>query len=123
MTKPPEVVSAPNDPIDCTISRVAPVLDTICVGFFIVNGILLATDQDCVLAGKGPSCLGGSTKTGGLVLSAGLGLLCGLSAASGFGHAMKCEQMKELNALCATGDQAACRRLRPDWVPAAGGAQ
>jgi hypothetical protein len=116
MTKPPEVVSAPDHPIDCTASRVAPVLDTICVGSFIVEGFLLATAQDCALAGR-QSCFTGREKTGGLVLLAGLGLLCGLSASSGYGHATTCERKKELNALCMTRDQAACRRLRPDWVP------
>lgn len=123
MTKPPEVVSAPKYPLDCTTSRLAPVLDTICVGYFIFNGVLLATAQDCASAGLGQRCVSGDTKTGGLLLSAGLGLLCGLSASSGYGYAARCEQKKELNALCITGDQAACRRLRPDWVPAAGGAQ
>lgn len=117
MTRPPEVVSAPDHPLDCTTSRVAPVLDTICVGSFIVEGFLLATAQDCALAGS-QSCFSAGAKTGGLVLLAGLGLLCGLSASSGYHYAARCEQKKELNALCMTGDQATCRRLRPDWVPA-----
>jgi hypothetical protein len=78
---------------------------------------LLTTAQDCALAGS-QSCFSAGAKTGGLVLLAGLGVLCGLSASWGYSHATTCEQKKELNALCMTGDQAACRRLRPDWVPA-----
>lgn len=116
MTKPPEVVSAPNYPIDCTTSRAAPVLDTICVGYFIANGIYLASVQECP-AGFGQSCVSSSTKTGGLLLSAGLGVLCGISAASGYGYASRCDEKKDLNALCITGDQRACQQLRPGWVP------
>jgi len=117
MTKPPEVVAAPNYPLDCTTSRAAPVLDTICVGYFIANGIYLAAVPDCASAGFGERCASSSTKTGGMLLSAGLGLLCGFSAASGYGFAARCEQKKDLNALCISGDQQACRTLRPGWAP------
>ena len=119
MTKPPEVVSAPNYPLDCTTSRAAPVLDTICVGYFLANGIYLATVADCSSAGFGQRCVESGTKTGGILLSAALGVLCGISAASGYGSAARCEEKKDLNALCITGDQRACERLRPGWVPAA----
>ena len=121
MTKPPETVATPAYPIDCTTSRAAPVLDTICVGYFIANGIYLASVEDCSSAGFGQSCVSSSTKAGGLLLSAGLGLLCGFSAASGYGYAARCEEKKDLNALCITGDQESCRRLRPGWVPPAAG--
>ena len=119
MTKPPEVVSAPNYPIDCTTSRAAPILDTVCLGYFILNGAVLAAQPDCASAGFGQSCVSQETKTGGIVLSAGLGLLCAISAASGYGYASQCEQKKDLNALCIGGDQGACRQLRPGWLPAA----
>jgi len=122
MTKPPEVVPAPNYPIDCTTSRAAPVLDTVCAAYFVANGIYLATAQGCDSASFGQSCISNDTKTVGLFLSAGLGLLCGVSAAAGYGQATRCEQKKDLNALCITGDQQACRRLRADWVPPAAGA-
>jgi hypothetical protein len=122
MTKPPEAVPAPNYPMDCTTSRAAPVLDTICVGYFIANGIYLAALQDCASASFGQSCVSSSTKTGGVLLSTGLGLLCGFSAASGYGYAARCEEKKNLNALCITGDQQSCRQLRPGWAPPPAGA-
>lgn len=54
-------------------------------------------------------------------MSGGLAVLCGFSAASGFGSAARCEQKKDLNRLCISGDQKACRSLRPGWaLPAAG---
>src|SRR5260370_2537204 len=96
MTKPPEVVSAPDHPLDCTTGRLAPVLDTICVGYSVVNGILLTTVQDCASAGFTQNCVSGSTKTGGLVLSAALGLLCGLSASTGYHYAARCAPEKQL---------------------------
>ena len=117
MTKPPQTVATPAYPIDCTTSRAAPILDTICVGYFIANGIYLASLEDCSSAGFGQSCVSSSTKAGGLLVSAGLGLLCGFSAASGYGYAARCEEKKDLNALCISGDQESCRRLRPGWVP------
>jgi hypothetical protein len=122
MTKPPDVVAAPNYPIDCTTSRGAPVLDTVCLGYFVINGIYLATVKDCAQASFGDTCYSSSTKTGGILLSAGLGLLCALSASSGYGSASRCENIKDLNALCITGDQTACQRLRPGWAPPAVGA-
>jgi hypothetical protein len=121
MTKPPEVVSAPNYPIDCTTSRAAPVVDTLCLSYFVINSVYLASVADCATASFGQTCYSQSTKTGGILLSAGLGLLCGLSAASGYASAARCEEKKDLNALCITGDVRACQRLRPGWVPAASG--
>ncbi len=122
MTKPPEVVAAPNYPIDCTTSRAAPILDTVCLGYFVLNGLYLAAVKDCAQASLGETCYNQSTKSAGILLSAGLGLLCTISASSGYGYASRCENQKDLNALCITGDQSACQRLRPGWVPQAMGA-
>ena len=120
MGKPPEHVAAPAYPIDCSTSRAPPVLDSICTGYFILNGAVLAGMKDCEAARYGESCASSSTRTGGMVLSVGLALLCGISAGTGFADAGRCESLKELNALCMTGDARACQRLRQGWTPAAG---
>lgn len=117
MTKPPHVVAAPNAPVDCTTSRAAPVLDTICSSYFVVNGIYLIAVKDCADAFAGETCASSGTKAGGAVLSGALALVCGLSAASGYGDAGRCEKIKDDNALCIAGDVNACRVLRPGWMP------
>jgi len=117
MQKPPEVVAAPNYPLDCTTSTAAPVLDVICGSYFVINGAIAIAAKDCANAAYGEACLSSGQKTGGALLSAGLLALCGFSAAAGFGYADRCHQMKDLNALCITGDEHACQLLRPGWVP------
>ena len=117
MTKPPDLVPTPEYPIDCTTNRAAPVLDSLCLGYFILNGVVLANATDCAKATLGQTCYSSNTITGGIVLSAGLGLLCGISAFSGYGWAGKCETQKELNARCVSGDQRACQALNPGWLP------
>jgi len=118
MTKAPDVVAVPNYPVDCTTSRAAPILDTICSAYFVANGIYLATVTSCENASPGETCFSSGTKAGGIVLSAGLAVLCGFAAGSGYDRAARCQQVKELNAGCITGDARACQQLRPGWVPA-----
>lgn len=120
MTKPPDSVAVPHLPVDCTTSRAAPVLDTICSGYFVVNGIVLLAVKDCANASFGENCANSSTKTGGALLSAGLAVVCGVSAASGYGNAARCEQIKDSNLMCMSGDVSACRRLKADWTPPGG---
>jgi hypothetical protein len=117
MQKPPETVMAPNYPVECTTSRAAPVLDTICSGYFVANAVVLAGMKSCDDAGFGESCVESSTKTGGIILSAGLAALCAVSAGSGYGTATKCEAIKTQNAMCITGDEAACKKLNSAWTP------
>lgn len=117
MTKPPEPVMTPSYPVECTSSRAAPVLDTICAGYFVANGIYWAAQTSCDSASFGETCAESSTKTSGLLLSAGLAALCALSAGSGYGTATKCEAVKTQNAMCITGDEAACKRLNSTWTP------
>lgn len=117
MQKAPEPVAAPNYPVDCTASRAAPVLDTICAGYFVANGIYLASQKTCDQAAFGETCVDSGTKTGGILLSAGLATLCAVSAGSGYGNAKRCEGVKSENALCITGDEAACKRLNATWQP------
>jgi hypothetical protein len=119
MTKAPEPVAAPNYPVDCTASSAAPILDTICSAYFVVNGIYLLAIPDCASAGFGETCYDSGAKYGGAALSAGLAVLCGISAGAGYPQATRCQQVKDLNALCITGDLGACQRLRPGWTPSA----
>src|SRR5229473_3366270 len=117
MTKGPVVVAVPNYPVDCTTSRAAPVLDTICSAYFVANGILVAAFPNCENVRGGEPCAASGVKAGGIILSGGLALLCGFSAGSGFGGSARCQQVKDLNAGCMTGDLRACQQLRPGWVP------
>jgi hypothetical protein len=109
MTRPPTAVVAPNHPVECTTSVAAPVLDSICAGYFVANAIALG-------AGNYDS----STQSGGIALSLGLVALCGLSAISGYGHSSRCEKVKDANALCMSGSLSACHELRADWSPPPG---
>jgi hypothetical protein len=115
MSKAPDPVVAPNYPVECTSSRAAPVLDTICAGYFVANGIFWAAADTC--DGGSGDCFESSEKTTGIALSAGLAALCAVSAASGYRSATACGKVKSLNALCITGDMAACQALRPGWAP------
>jgi len=117
MQRAPEPVVTPSYPVDCTTSVAAPVLDTICAGYFVLNGLVLAGAKSCDSASFGESCVESSTKTSGVLLSAGLAALCAVSASSGYGSSSKCGAVKTQNALCITGDEAACRRLNSSWTP------
>jgi len=120
MSKAPEPVVAPNYPVECTSSRASPVLDSICAGYFVANGIFWAAADSCdtdISGGTSDFCYDSSTKTAGIALSAGLAAVCAFSAASGFKAATNCSKVKGLNALCITGDLAACQALRPGFVP------
>jgi hypothetical protein len=119
MARAPQPVLAPDYPVECSSSRGAPVLDTICAGYFVVNAAVLASATSCDDASFGETCYESSTKTGGMILSAGLAGLCALSATSGFRNANQCSQVKSLNALCITGNEAACVTLTPGWTPRA----
>ncbi len=117
MSKAPEPVVAPTYPVDCTSSNVAPVLDSICGGYFFANGILLAAARTCDRAAPGQSCVDSSARPAGIALSVGLAALCTASAVSGVRSASRCSEVKASNALCITGDEAACLRLNPAWSP------
>jgi hypothetical protein len=117
MSKPPDPVVAPNYPLDCTTSDAAPILDTICSGYFVANGIFLATYATCNGPYSTESCIDNATKTAGIIGSAALAVLCGVSSGFGYGYAARCQQTKNLNALCITGDLAACQQLTPGWRP------
>jgi hypothetical protein len=117
MNRAPEPVAAPNYPVDCTDSRAAPVLDTICSGYFVVNGLVIAGAKSCDSALPGESCIESGAKTAGVIGSLALAALCGFSAGSGFGYASKCTSVKATNSLCITGNEDACKKLNPAWTP------
>lgn len=114
---PPGTVAVPDHPVECTTSRTAPVLDAICAGYFVVNGIVWASSETCS-SSYSPDCVSSDDRTTGMLVSAGLAVACGLSAASGFGKTSRCAEAKGLNALCIRGDEASCKRLSPNWTPA-----
>lgn len=120
MTRAPAQVSAPHYPVECTSSRTAPVLDAICGGYFVANGIVWATRKDCDSASFGEKCYSKDDKTTGVLLSAGLAALCTASAVTGFAGAERCAELRQVNALCITGHEEACRQLQPSWVPPPG---
>lgn len=122
MQRAPQPVLAPNYPVECSSSRAAPVLDSICAGYFVANTIALASvDDDC-----DPSSFGcddfRSAKTSAMLVGAGVAGLCALSAASGFKNANRCGSVKQLNAACITGNEQACFALSPRWTPRVRGA-
>jgi hypothetical protein len=117
MSKAQDPVATPAYPVDCTSSRAAPVLDTICAGYFVANGIYWAAQTSCDQASFGESCVSSSNKTTGVLLSAGLAVLCGVSAGIGYGTATRCQDVKTLNAMCITGNEESCKKLNPAWVP------
>lgn len=116
MTKPPKKVVAPNFPVECTSGKAAPVLDSICAGYFILNAAALAGAKTCSSTG-GTDCYDASTKSSGTALSIGLAALCGIAAVTGYGTASRCAEMKAQNVGCMTGDGQACKALAPDWRP------
>lgn len=117
MQRPPEVVPTPQYPVECTSSKVAPVLDAICAGYFVANGIFWAAEKSCDQASIYESCAESDAKTTGVLLSAGLAVLCAASASSGFTTAGKCQEVKNQNVMCITGDEAACLKLNSTWKP------
>lgn len=114
MSRPPPRAAARGQSAQCTTGRAAPLLDTLCSGYFVVNTVALAaapTCSDSPFASNDKNCVDSSTRGGGIALSLGLATLCGVSAASGFGYARNCESMR--------GDWTPARRnaLDDGWRP------
>jgi hypothetical protein len=117
MQKAPDPVLTPNYPVECSSSKAAPVLDSVCAGYFVANTVFLASMTSCADASFGEACYESSTKTSAMLFSAGLAGLCALSAANGFKSANRCGSVKGLNAACITGNEQACYTLSPRWTP------
>jgi len=107
MTRAPSPVRHPEQPIECTRSRVAPVLDTACAAAFgAAAGAVWLFDD-------GPR----STRSPYIGVAVGAGA-CLVSALYGYDESNRCEAVRRQNTLCIGGDQAACRALAPGWRPA-----
>jgi hypothetical protein len=122
MSKPPKTVLAPNFPVDCTSSRAAPVLDSICSGYFIANAAVLAGSKTCsdnIFDPDNANCVDADTKSAGTVLSVGLAAICGVAAFNGYKSASRCAALKAQNVGCIGGDPQACQALAPGWRPGA----
>src|SRR5262249_44683688 len=85
MSRAPDPVPVPTAPVDCTVSKAAPILDTICSGYFVANGIVLAATQTCP-SPTGGTCFDQGTKVAGIITSLALAGVCGASAAAGYGY-------------------------------------
>lgn len=118
MTRPPSSPPGPGQPLECTSSRTAPVLDTICAGYFVANGIVWVAARSCDSAAPGEKCYSSSAKSTGVAVSAGLAALCGISAVSGYGYSSRCQEMQSARSVCITGTEPACARPYPGWTPA-----
>jgi len=117
MSRPPEPVVTPNYPVECTSSRAAPVLDTICAAYHGVAGIAILATPACSQEPEDVCIYDAGDKAAVAAVMLGAAALCTASAVSGFRSAGRCREVKGLNALCITGDLAACRALRPGFVP------
>jgi hypothetical protein len=116
MSRAPRPVLAPDYPVDCSSTRAAPVLDSICAGYFAASAVLFAAATSCSAA-SGEFCFDSGVRTGGILAYAGVAGLCALSARTGFREASHCREVKSLNALCITGHESACTALTPGWTP------
>jgi hypothetical protein len=117
MTRPPEPVANPAEPVVCNDSTSSPVLDTICAVIFLPAAINIARTKTCTGAAFETNCVDSSGKTGAVLLTAGLGTLCAIGAGTGFGKATRCAEVKQANLLCIRGDEAACLKLNSAWKP------
>ncbi|HSN90290.1 MAG TPA: hypothetical protein VLS93_03605, partial [Anaeromyxobacteraceae bacterium] len=118
MTRPPEPVLAPNAPVQCTRTRIAPVLDTVCAVVHGAAGIAILSAPDCA---PGELCVIDANDQAAMAAAFLLpAAACTASAMSGFRSASRCREVKSLNALCIGGDLGACRALRPGFIPPTG---
>jgi hypothetical protein len=117
MQKAPEPIVAPHYPVHCTRSRTAPVLDSICAGYYGLSAAIIASTPTCTGMYDDASCFDAQMKTTGLVIGATLAALCLTSAVSGFNAAARCEVVETRNVACIAGDLAACQALTPGWRP------
>lgn len=117
MQKPPETIARPDQPVRCDSSSTSPTLDAICALIFLPAAVRLALSKTCEDNPFDPNCVDRGARNGAAAVSAGLGVLCGVAAARGFGAAGRCQEVKNTNARCITGDEAACQRLNSAWTP------
>lgn len=87
--------AAAGEPARCTSAPAAPILDTICASYFVVNAAALAGATVCHGSPyDDPGCFDRGTRNAGIAMSLGIAGLCALSAGSGFGSASRCRAAK-----------------------------
>jgi hypothetical protein len=124
MERAPDPVVAPDYPVQCTSSRVAPIVDSLYAGSMAVGAVVFAAMPTCggsasTSAGTTPdSCVHSGTTLAAAALYAGAAAVYAVAANQGFKSAGRCEDLKGLNALCITGHEDACVKLDPAWTPA-----
>jgi hypothetical protein len=95
MTSPP-ARSTFGDPVACTSSKAAPILDTLCASYFLLNTASIAARPKCDASGwsQDPDCLEAGTRSAAMGLALGIAGLCAASAVSGYSSASRCNLMK-----------------------------
>ncbi len=118
----PAVTEDPRMPDTCTTSNQAAVADTVLAGVGLVAGYIWLLSEvvkgtDCIETSTS-TCNSGNPAPGLGVMAAG-GVFAG-SAIYGWVSAAQCRHRVVAGSRCASGDIAACQRLKPGWVPPPG---
>jgi len=109
----PPVVRQPDQPIPCTSNRLLSGLDLACAAYFAAWAVSQARSPDCGDVPFERECLQG--RNGTVAALTGLAAACLASSVWGLANAGRCTDLKQWNALCIRGDEAACRHLSPGW--------
>lgn len=120
MERAPDVVAAPDYPVHCTSSRVAPVADAVYAGSAGFAALMFAAMPRCSDDHLNPgarTCSSPAEKAALIAAPAAVAVALGVVARQGFEAASTCDAVKDLNALCITGREDACRALTPRWTP------
>ncbi len=116
---PPEVVSPPEHPVDCTTSPLPAAADTLLAVAAAIGAGQYATLPSCGSStDPGKTCVSGDERAVGIAASVAGALVWTLSAAHGSRAVRRCAAVQEDGRLCRAGDDEACRRLDPAWTPA-----
>jgi hypothetical protein len=117
MKTPPDPIVAPSEPVSCNSSLTAPVLDMLCAGIFLSTTISLARAKTCSSDPFNVECIDSGDRNSAMLVTGSLAALCAVGSAVGFQKADRCERVKNVNALCIKGDEAACLKLNSAWKP------
>ncbi len=118
MERAPDVVPTPDYPVQCTSSRLAPAVDTVYAASFAAGAAIFALMPRCSTGPDGTdSCVDSGAKTALVGTYAALAVATGVIAHRGFEAANACQRVKNLNVLCITGREDACRALNSQWTP------
>jgi hypothetical protein len=101
MIRPPKT----DEPIDCTTSVAAPVLDTIVGAAFAAPVILDAARSTC------KNCRWETSDKIMIIMNGSFVVASGLAAFLGYRNASHCSKMKSQYTLCLNGDEPSCKAL------------